>query len=509
MANSEMVYQNKGDQMKKINMKNFVICGAALVFVFVFFQCNEPQEQSAGDIIKGNLGAELQTKLESFINEAIEGYGLPGLAIGIVKDNEIVYARGFGFKNIETREPMTITTLFHMASISKPFVATGIMQLVEKGKIDLDVPVVTYLPYFKLDGEQYKEITIQQMLSHVSGMPDVQDYEWDNPQYDPGALERYVRSLTDKKMRGKPGERFAYSNMAFECLGDVIGKVSGMPFADYEKEYILDPSGMKESTFLKPEGLPENWASPHLGTVRTLVWDGYPYNRMHGPSSTLHSNVVEMCSWAIINMNRGTFKGEKILDPASYDKLWEPMVKTGGSGIRQSVGLSWFIGEYRGEKAIGHGGGDVGFNTMLIMLPEKTIAVVVLCNFIPAPVEEVSLAALDIVLGSEPRELKPPASVRVLRTLGERGVEAAVQEWNSLKQDYPEKYDFGEQQFLNPAGMAVELDSVEDAEDIMRLCLELLSETSLNFAAGYVKRYLKTHPENKAAAVILEMFENR
>ena len=495
--------------MKTTGFKKLLIIEATLAFIFVFLSCNKPQEQPAEDIIKGNLEIDLQTKLESFINEIVEAYDLPGLAIGIVKDNEIAYAKGFGFKNIETREPITTTTHFHMASISKPFVATAIMQLVEKGKIDLNAPAITYLPYFKLDGEQYKEITIQQMLSHVSGMPDVQDYEWDKPQYDPGALERYVRSLTDEKMRGKPGERYAYSNMAFECLGDVIGKVSGMPFADYEKEYILDPSGMKESTFLKPEGLPENWASPHLSTMQTLVWDGYPFNRMHGPSSTLHSNVVEMCSWAIINMNRGTFKGKKILNPASYEKLWEPMVQTGASGIRQSVGLSWFIGEYKGEKAIGHGGGDVGFNTMFIMLPEKTIAVVVLCNFIPAPVEEVSLAALDIINGTEPRELKPPARIRVLKTLGDRGVEAAVQEWNSLKQDYPEKYDFGEQQFLNPAGMAVELDRVEDSKDIMKLCLELLSETSLNYAAAYIKHYLKTHPENKAAAVVLDMFENR
>lgn len=495
--------------MKTTGFNKILAIGVLLAFIIVFFSCEQMQEQLAGDIIKGNLGAELQTKLEPFINEAIEGYGLPGLAIGIVEDNEIAYAKGFGFKNIETRESVTITTLFHMASISKPFVATGIMQLIEKGKIDLNAPVVTYLPYFKLDGEQYKEITIQQMLSHVSGMPDVQDYEWENPQYDPGALERYVRSLTDEKMIGKPGEKYAYSNMAFECLGDVIGKVSGVPFADYEKEYILDPSGMKESTFLKPEGLPENWASPHLSTVQTLVWDGYPYNRMHGPSSTLHSNVVEMCYWAIANMNRGTFQGKKILDPASYEKLWQPMVKIGASGINQSVGLSWFIGEYRGEKAICHGGGDVGFNTMFIMLPEKTIAVVVLCNFIPAPVRQISLAALDIILGSEPQELKLPASIRVLKTLGDRGVEAAVQEWNSLKQDYPEKYDFSEQQFLNPAGMAVELDRVEDAKDIMNLCLALLSETSLNFAADYLKRYLKSHPKNKAAAAILEMYENR
>jgi len=190
------------------------------------------------EIVRGDTGALLQASLTPIVEEVMQAYDLPGFAIGVVKDNEIVYARGFGIKNIGTGSPVTPTTLFHMASISKPFVATAVMQLVEQGKIDLQASVTSYLPYFKLDDERYTAITIQQMLSHVSGMPDVEDYEWDDPQYDEGALERYVRSLADQKMRFDPGQRYAYSNMAFECLGDVIAKVSGMSFADYEQEHL-------------------------------------------------------------------------------------------------------------------------------------------------------------------------------------------------------------------------------------------------------------------------------
>jgi CubicO group peptidase (beta-lactamase class C family) len=204
-----------------------------------------------------------------------------------------------------------------------------------------------------------------------------------------------------------------------------------MTFVDYEKKYVLNPTEMEESTFLNPEGLPENWASPHLRTIKTLAWDGYPYNRMHGPISTLHSNVVEMCSWAIINMNHGTFKGQKILDSSSYEKLWAPRAQTGASGMSKSVGLSWFIGEYKGEKTISHGGGDVGFNTSLIMIPEKAFALVILCNFIPAPVRKLSAVTLDIVLGFEPESFKPPAIIRVGRTLADKGLDAALEEWNN------------------------------------------------------------------------------
>jgi CubicO group peptidase (beta-lactamase class C family) len=469
--------------------------------------CGYKSESPSGDILQGETGTQLDTKLTPFIEEVMEAYDLPGFAVGVVKENEVVYARGFGYKNIDTKEPVTTATLFHMASISKPFVATAVMQLVEQGKMDLEAPVTTYLPYFKLDDERYTDITIQQMLSHISGMPDVEDYEWDNPQYDEGALERYVHSLTDKRMRFDPGKRYAYSNMAFECLGDVIAKVSGMSFADYEKKYILDPSGMKESTFLKPEHLPENWASGHLRTIRTFAWEGYPYNRMHGPSSTLHSNALEMCNWAIINMKRGTHAGKKILEPSSYDLLWKSWFKIGGEDSDNAVGLSWFLGSHRGEKIISHGGGDTGFNSYLILVPERSSAVVVLCNYIPAPIRYLGEAALDMVLGHEPMDFMPPVSVPVLRTLSEKGLEEAVALWNSLNQEHAEDYNFGQQQFFNMARVSVMLDRVEDGEAVMRLFLEILPEEAMKPARGFIANYLKANPDNRTAIRMLEILD--
>jgi CubicO group peptidase (beta-lactamase class C family) len=479
-----------------------VLTAAALVF-----GCGSMGEISSGDIVRGETGTRLDGTLTPLIEETMQAYDLPGFAIGVVEGNEIVYARGFGYKNIDTQKPVTTTTLFHMASISKPFVATAVMQLVEQGKIDLEAPVTTYLPYFKLDDERYKEITIQQMLSHVSGMPDVEDYEWDNPQYDEGALERYVRSLTDKKMRFDPGKRYAYSNMAFECLGDVIAKVSGMSFADYEKKHILDPAGMKESTFLKPEHLPENWASGHLRTIRTLAWEGYPYNRMHGPSSTLHSNAIEMCHWAIINMERGSHAGLKILEPESYALLWKPWFKIGRADSDNALGLSWFLGSQRGERTISHGGGDTGFNSFLILMPERSSAVVVLCNYIPAPVRYLGESALDMLLGFEPGGSKPPASVPVLRVLHEKGREEAVAAWNSLNQEHAEDYDFGQRQFYNMAAMAIMLDRVEDGEAVIRLLTEILPNEAMRPARGIIENYLKNNPDNRTGLRMLEILD--
>lgn len=495
--------------MNCIPNKNITRVLTVLTAVVFLVSCGYKSEISSGDIIQGDTGARLDATITPFIGEVMQAYDLPGFAIGIVSNNEVVYARGFGYKNIDTKKPVTTTTLFHMASISKPFVATAVMQLVEQGKIDLEAPVTTYLPYFKLDDERYKEITIQQMLSHVSGMPDVEDYEWDNPQYDEGALERYVRSLAAKKMRFDPGKQYAYSNMAFECLGDVIAKVSGMSFADYEKKYILDPAGMKESTFLKPEHLPDNWASGHLRTTHTFAWEGYPYNRMHGPSSTLHSNAIEMCKWAMMNMNRGTHSGQKILEAVSYELLWKSWFKIGGEDSENAVGLSWFLGSQRGEKTISHGGGDAGFNSFLILVPERSSAVVVLCNYIPAPIRYLGEAALDMLLGFEAEDFKPPASVPVLKALSEKGREEAVAVWNSLNQQHAKDYNFGQQQFYNMATVAIMLNRVEDGEAVIRLLLEILPEEAMKPARGIIENNLKVNSDNRTALRMLEILDEK
>ena len=124
---------------------------------------------------------ELAEDLDKLISETLESFNLPGVAVGVVRRNSVAYAKGFGVLNADTGGEVTEHTLFHMASVAKPFVATAIMQLVEQGRIDLDERVTTYLPYFTLADERCREITIRQMLSHSSGMPDVQDYGWAHP----------------------------------------------------------------------------------------------------------------------------------------------------------------------------------------------------------------------------------------------------------------------------------------------------------------------------------------
>lgn len=236
-------------------------------------------------------------RLEPVIKQLIEKSDTPGFAIAVVENQKVVYAAGFGVRNLKDRsKPITPRSLFHMASVTKPFVATSIMQLWERGKINLDDPVSKYLSYFRLKDDRSKTITVRQMLSHVSGMPDVEDYEWDKPQYDAGALERYVRSLSTHSLIAGPGARFQYSNMAYEVLGDVIAKVSGESFEDYVRRHILEHLGMKSSTLLVKQADPELLTTPHVydDSYDVAVSPVFPYNRMHAPSSTLYSNVLDM-----------------------------------------------------------------------------------------------------------------------------------------------------------------------------------------------------------------------
>jgi CubicO group peptidase (beta-lactamase class C family) len=336
--------------------------------------------------------------LEQTIATALATGKMAGVAVGIVQANATVYTAGFGVRNVETGEPVTEESLFHLASVAKPFSATAIMQLVEQDKVALDDPVVKHLPYFKLADARYPTITIRQMLNHTAGMPDVEDYEWEQGESDAAALERYVRSLADAQLIGAPDEKFAYSNIAFEVLGDLIAKVAGMSFETYMQRQIFTPLDMQRSTFLRGEVPAELATTPHVGEERATVSAIYPYNRRHAPSSTLHSNAVEMCRWALANLNRGALDGVQILQPTSYDLLFKRYRETEEDN---AIGLSWFHADYRGHHRISHGGGDTGYASYFALFPDQQAAVAVMANsdwdlFDIGPIID---QAADLVLG--------------------------------------------------------------------------------------------------------------
>ncbi|PYS43133.1 MAG: hypothetical protein DMF71_07830 [Acidobacteria bacterium] len=358
----------------------------------------------------------LQAELEPKIKEEVQQGRLPGFAIGVIKNGKLIYAKGFGVGKLGGNIPITAKSLFHMASVTKTFVATAVMQLVEKEKIDLDAPLIRYLPYFRLDDERYKTITIRQMLSHTSGIPDTVNYNWDKPEYDAGALERFVHSIADQKLVFPPGEKFAYSNTAYEILGDVIAKVSGESFEDYVQHNILTPLGMKDSTLLVREANPQLLTSPHvMENNKVVVSKIFPYNRAHSPSSTLYSSIEDMSRWAIANMNRGELDGKRILKHETIDLMWRPIA----DALRMKEGISWFTTEKQGHRLVLHSGGDVGFESLLILAPEDSVAVIAMSNFAAADktyLNDFVSGALRIMLDLKPSQSSTAAGAPIAAT---------------------------------------------------------------------------------------------
>ena len=385
-------------------MRPHVIGLAVLAASCLLVSCAQPAGVDTAQTSSVESAPEFVAPLEAFVQEVMGAFEIPGLTVGVSRDGALVYTGAFGVRSIETGEPMRPEYIFHMASVSKPFVATAIMQLVERGAIDLDAPVTAYLPYFKLSDERFAQITIRQMLNHTSGMPDVLDYEWDKPQFDEGAAERYVRSLQDEEMIAAPGELWRYSNMAFDTLGDVIAKVSGQSFESYIKENILDPLGMTDSTFLQPDVPEDLRTTPHVRRGGPVVSEHYPYNRRHAPSSTLNSSVVEMANWALVNLKRGEHNGQRILNEESYELLWTPSADVND---QRSVGLSWFLTEHRGRTRIFHGGGDTGFRSHFTILPEEGLGLIVASNYDGTPMNPLAEGILDVLLGYEPTVPEP------------------------------------------------------------------------------------------------------
>jgi CubicO group peptidase (beta-lactamase class C family) len=338
-------------------------------------------------------------KIDELIVEAMREESVPGVAVAITEGGEPTYARGHGVMNVDTQIAVAPQTLFHLASVTKTFVATAILQLAERGRLDIHAPVVTYLPYFRLHDERYQDITIAQMLSHTSGMPDTEEYGWDRPEYDGGALERYVRSVGALQLIAPPGERYAYSNIAFEILGDVIAKVSGLPFEEYVRCEILMPLGMVRSTLLVREADPSLLASPHVPTESgdVVVSDVFPYNRAHAPSSTMYSNMVELSRWTVTHLNRGVLGEVRILSSQIYDLMWRPWAAT-GDRYWPEVGLTWFLGERSGERCVAHEGADVGFKACFILVPDRRVSAVGLGNLDRMKNEDLTDAILDVVL---------------------------------------------------------------------------------------------------------------
>ncbi len=319
-------------------------------------------------------------------------------------------------------------------------------------------------------------------------MPDMDEVEYGDlvrhPEADDSAAERYVRRLRNRKMVGGPGERFAYSNIAYNVLGDLIAKVSGQTFEDYMKEHILFPSGMPDSTFFFPEVTRERLAVPHLHTPEMVVNPVYPYHRADAPASFLHSTVIDMCHWSITNLNGGEYNRNRILSADKYPLMWTPVAPRNYPPFYEHAGLGWILGHYEGVKTICHGGAGFGLTAFLILLPEKKRGAVILCNEESSARENIILAVVDAMLGREPQAGPVSWMIPISQALQAGGIQAAYDCYAEIKESGSETYIF-------------------DAYELEPLVYQMLSVGKSDLAIEVLKLNLQAFPDHVGSYLFL------
>lgn len=343
-----------------------------------------------------------------------------------------------------------------------------------------------------------------------------------HPEWDEGSAERYVRGLRDRKLRANPGERFLYSNIAYNVLGDMIAKVSGKSFETYMREQILTPAGMPDSSFLFADVPSHKLAVSHLRSPEMKVNPTYPYHRADAPASFLHSTIMDMCRWGITCLKRGSQPAQRLLSPASYDSMWTPVAQWGYArpSMYEEIGLGWTLGHYKNVRTISHGGMGFGWTDFLLILPEKNRAAAILCNEESFARTRTVHAVADTLIDQKPQANTVSWMVPISRALAEGGIQAAYARYEEIRSSGVDEYYINEEDLVNFAMQLVSAKKLDVAIDVLDLNIHVypgyldsylerakisLQEGETLQAEDSLLKALTIEPDNAAASRILEM----
>ncbi len=303
--------------------------------------------------------------------------GLPGIVVGVVSDQELVWAKGFGFADINAKLPMTPTTKFRMASHSKLFTAIAIMQLREEGKLRLDDPVAKYLTWFKAKpaGDDDGPITIEQLLSHSSGLQREAGDHWTSFEFPTAGELRHL--YADRQAAFAPSVRWKYSNLAYTVAGMIIEQVSGEPWADYVDHNVFKPLGMLASSVDKNvPGL----AVPYGRRMPDGTREVLPFVDARGMAAAtgVTSNLEDMAKFVSAQFRRGPRGGVQVVSTGSLREMHR--VRSVEENWTSGTGLGFDINRIKDRTYVGHGGGYPGNTTETLIQLDDKVGVVVLTN---------------------------------------------------------------------------------------------------------------------------------
>ena len=338
--------------------------------------------------------------------------------------------------------------------------------LVADQQVSLDAPLVRYLPDLVMEGTGSDEITVEQLLMHTSGIPrDLGVDDWLHPVFGPDALEENIDRARTHALDFAPGAQFSYSNSAYDLLGLLVQRVSGMPFDAFVRSRILEPAGMTGSTFEKPAGaLPPNWAAPHSYGVATREWTPFPYSGVNAPSSGLHATVRDMTRWGLLQLARGTRDGTPVIAPALFERMVSPQAETPWG---DAMGLGWCLQAVEGRPNIMHLGNDTGFEAAMYVYPEEDVSIVVMANRDFARTGRIALAAAEILFGSTPKAYTVSARYPFAARLRTEGIAAAVAEWDALRGDTTAGYTVDDDDLLTMGAVLENGQQWREARDVL------------------------------------------
>ncbi|WP_161569067.1 serine hydrolase domain-containing protein [Thermus thermamylovorans] len=362
--------------------------------------------------------------LEAFVRERLRRSRLPGLSLAVVRGEEVAYARGFGFRDLERKLPATPTTRYGIGSVTKSFTALALMQLVEEGKLSLEDPVERFLPLrVRPFGEP---VRVEHLLAHTSGIPALA-YAEAEIRYDQGtggrplalaAVADFVAWLNGAEgwAEARPGERWFYLNEGYVLLGGIIQELSGLSYGEYLRERVLKPLGMEATGFLGEEA-PE-LATPYLVPPEGRPRPGRAAPMAVGSDGALVSTALDLALYLRMWLRRGA----PLVGEEAYRELLRPRVPVPGEPLwpgplgPAQYALGLMVQPFFGRTLVGHGGSVLVYTAHLAFLPEEGLGVAVLANGSGYPLAQIAQAALALLLG-EPLEALP---FYRLEALGER-----------------------------------------------------------------------------------------
>jgi CubicO group peptidase (beta-lactamase class C family) len=318
--------------------------------------------------------------LHELVTEMAAKFGIPGLAVGVWMDGQEFYAC-HGVTSIENPLPVDQDTLYVLGSVTKSYTATALMRLIAEGKVDLEAPVLRYVPELVLANEDVTaEVTILKLLNHTSGLG--WDLLADTGEGD-DALASFVAKLDQLEMIAPPGNRASYSQAAYSLLGRVIEKVTDVPYEKAMAALVFRPLGLSHTFYAPDEVMTRRFAVGHnLGEDGTLsigrLWRG---PRARNAGGGLASSVADQLRWARFHLGDGRAQsGVRVLPTKLLHQMKQPTVELRGSTLGDAFGICWFLRDVDGVRTVGHGGSANGQFAEFLMVPERDFAVVSLSN---------------------------------------------------------------------------------------------------------------------------------